>query len=33
LPVLQVAYIFDFGGPHTYRTIYLVGPHHEGRAT
>jgi hypothetical protein len=28
LPELKVAYIFDIGGPHTYRTIYLDGRKH-----
>jgi hypothetical protein len=27
-PELQVAYIFDIGGPHTYRTIYMDGRTH-----
>jgi len=25
---LQIAYVFDIGGPHTYRTIYLDGRQH-----
>jgi hypothetical protein len=28
LPEEKVAYIFDIGGPHTYRTIYLDGRKH-----
>jgi hypothetical protein len=28
LPEAKVAYIFDIGGPHTYRTIYLDGRKH-----
>jgi hypothetical protein len=28
LPALQRAYVFDIGGPHTYRTIYLDGRPH-----
>ena len=28
LPELKLAYIFDIGGPHTYRTIYLDGRTH-----
>jgi hypothetical protein len=28
LPELKVAYIFDIGGPHTYRTIYMDGRTH-----
>jgi hypothetical protein len=28
LPEQQVAYIFDIGGPHTYRTIYMDGRSH-----
>jgi hypothetical protein len=28
LPELKLAYIFDIGGPHTYRTIYMDGRSH-----
>ena len=28
LPEQKVAYIFDIGGPHTYRTIYMDGRKH-----
>jgi hypothetical protein len=28
IPELKVAYIFDIGGPHTYRTIYMDGRKH-----
>ena len=28
LPELKLAYIFDIGGPHTYRTIYMDGRTH-----
>ncbi|HXH25058.1 MAG TPA: hypothetical protein VNI78_07405, partial [Vicinamibacterales bacterium] len=31
LPELQRIYIFDIGGPHTYRTIYLDGRTHPAR--
>jgi hypothetical protein len=30
LPELQRVYIFDIGGPHTYRTIYMDGREHPG---
>jgi hypothetical protein len=33
LPELKVAYIFDIGGPHTYRTIYLDGRKHPENPT
>jgi hypothetical protein len=33
LPEQQVAYIFDIGGPHTYRTIYLDGRKHPEKLT
>jgi hypothetical protein len=33
LPELQRIYIFDIGGPHTYRTIYLDGRTHPGDLT
>jgi hypothetical protein len=33
LPELQVAYIFDIGGPHTYRTIYMDGRTHPADLT
>ncbi len=32
-PELQVAYIFDIGGPHTYRTIYMDGRTHPRNLT
>src|SRR3954467_5020219 len=31
LPAVQRAYVFDIGGPHTYRTIYLDGRSHPKR--
>ncbi len=31
LPELQRAYVFDIGGPHTYRTIYLDGRPHPAK--
>jgi hypothetical protein len=31
LPELQRIYIFDIGGPHTYRTIYMDGRSHPGQ--
>ncbi|HYI06624.1 MAG TPA: hypothetical protein VD858_17150 [Reyranella sp.] len=33
LPEEKVAYIFDIGGPHTYRTIYMDGRSHPARPT
>jgi hypothetical protein len=33
LPEQKVAYIFDIGGPHTYRTIYLDGRTHPENLT
>ena len=33
LPEERVAYIFDIGGPHTYRTIYLDGRKHPEKLT
>jgi hypothetical protein len=33
LPEKQVAYIFDIGGPHTYRTIYMDGRKHPENLT
>ena len=33
LPEEKVAYIFDIGGPHTYRTIYLDGRKHPANLT
>ena len=33
LPEEKVAYIFDIGGPHTYRTIYLDGRKHPEKLT
>jgi hypothetical protein len=33
LPEERVAYIFDIGGPHTYRTIYMDGRTHPDRLT
>jgi hypothetical protein len=33
LPELKVAYIFDIGGPHTYRTIYMDGRKHPANVT
>jgi len=33
LPEAKVAYIFDIGGPHTYRTIYLDGRKHPDNLT
>jgi hypothetical protein len=33
LPDVQRAYVFDIGGPHTYRTIYLDGRPHPARPT
>ena len=33
LPEERVAYIFDIGGPHTYRTIYLDGRKHPEHLT
>ena len=33
LPEVKLAYIFDIGGPHTYRTIYMDGRSHPGRLT
>jgi len=33
LPELKVAYIFDIGGPHTYRTIYMDGRTHPANLT
>jgi len=33
LPELQRIFIFDIGGPHTYRTIYMDGRQHPARLT
>jgi len=33
LPEAKVAYIFDIGGPHTYRTIYMDGRQHPANVT
>jgi hypothetical protein len=33
LPELKLAYIFDIGGPHTYRTIYMDGRSHSRTLT
>jgi hypothetical protein len=33
LPELKLAYIFDIGGPHTYRTIYMDGRSHPRNLT
>jgi hypothetical protein len=33
LPEQKVAYIFDIGGPHTYRTIYMDGRTHPTKLT
>ncbi len=33
LPEAKVAYIFDIGGPHTYRTIYMDGRKHPEKLT
>ena len=33
LPEEKIAYIFDIGGPHTYRTIYLDGRSHPAQPT
>jgi hypothetical protein len=33
LPDAKVAYIFDIGGPHTYRTIYMDGRKHPAKLT
>ena len=33
IPDLQVIYIFDIGGPHTYRTIYMDGRSHPRNPT
>jgi hypothetical protein len=33
LPEQKVAYIFDIGGPHTYRTIYMDGRKHPEKLT
>jgi len=33
LPEAKVAYIFDIGGPHTYRTIYMDGREHPANLT
>jgi hypothetical protein len=33
LPEMKVAYIFDIGGPHTYRTIYMDGRKHPEKLT
>ena len=33
LPDQQVAYIFDIGGPHTYRTIHMDGRKHPAKLT
>jgi hypothetical protein len=33
LPEMKVAYIFDIGGPHSYRTIYLDGRKHPENLT
>jgi hypothetical protein len=33
LPEAKVAYIFDIGGPHTYRTIYMDGRKHPAKLT
>ncbi len=33
LPEAKVAYIFDIGGPHTYRTIYMDGRKHPAKVT
>jgi hypothetical protein len=33
LPELQRIYIFDIGGPHTYRTVYMDGRTHPSRLT
>ena len=33
LPDAKVAYIFDIGGPHTYRTIYMDGRQHPATLT
>lgn len=33
LPDLQRVYIFDVGGPHTYRTVYMDGRTHPSRPT
>ena len=33
LPEAKVAYIFDIGGPHTYRTIYMDGRKHPDTVT
>jgi len=33
VPEQRVAYIFDIGGPHTYRTIFLDGRTHPGNLT
>jgi hypothetical protein len=33
LPEQKVAYIFDIGGPHTYRTIYMDGRKHPAKLT
>ncbi len=33
LPEEKVAYIFDIGGPHTYRTIYMDGRSHPAKPT
>jgi hypothetical protein len=33
LPDQKVAYIFDIGGPHTYRTIFMDGRKHPAKVT
>ena len=33
LPELQRLYIFDVGGPHTYRTVYMDGRSHPAKLT
>jgi hypothetical protein len=33
MPEMKVAYIFDIGGPHTFRTIYMDGRKHPEKLT